>query len=82
MQKTCSDKTVELEEMMKHPIDFSDIPPVRETNTNKGYHHYKDLLDNMPQDLVQEMARRRLEEMKAAGYEIDTEKVSKVLEHA
>ncbi|MHC6203184.1 hypothetical protein ACYULU_08310 [Breznakiellaceae bacterium SP9] len=31
---------------------------------------HKEFLDKLPRDIVQELARRRLKELKAAGYEI------------
>ena len=37
---------------------------------------YKHLLDNMPKDLVQEMARRRLEELDAAREKMATDSSS------
>ncbi len=58
----------EIAEMKKHPIDYSDIPerksdiPVRLAR--------KEFLDTLPPDIVQEMARRRIKELKDAGYEI------------
>ncbi|GMO55815.1 MAG: hypothetical protein Ta2A_00850 [Treponemataceae bacterium] len=58
----------EIAEMKTHPIDYSDIPqrkpgsPVRLAR--------KEFLDKLPPDLVREMALRRLNELKAAGYKI------------
>jgi hypothetical protein len=58
----------EIEEMRKHPIDYSDIPPRKPgTKVRLGC---KEFLDKLPLDIVQEMARRRLEELKRSGYEI------------
>ena len=58
----------EIEEMNKHPIDCSDIPE-RKGNA-KVRLAMKNFLDILPPDIVKEMARRRLEELRAAGYEI------------
>jgi len=63
----------EIEEMKKYPIDYSDIP---ERKTGAKVHlARKEFLDTLPPDIVQEMARRRLSEMQAAGYK-PPEKVS------
>ena len=58
----------EIEEMNKHPIDCSDIPEMK--GNGKARVARKDFLDTLPPDIVQEMARRRLGELRAAGYEI------------
>jgi hypothetical protein len=58
----------EIEEMNKHPIDCSDIPEIK--NGSKARLARKEFLDTLPFDIVQEMARRRLGELRAAGYEI------------
>jgi len=58
----------ELEEMKKYPIDYSDIPK-RESGANVRLAR-KEFLDTLPPDIVQEMARRRVKELQAAGYEI------------
>jgi hypothetical protein len=58
----------EIEEMNKHPIDCSDIPE-RKKGT-KVRLALKNFLDILPPDIVQEMARRRIKELRAAGYEI------------
>jgi len=58
----------EIEEMKKYPIDYSDIPE-RGTGTKVRLAR-KEFLDTLPPDIVQEMARRRLREMQAAGYEL------------
>jgi hypothetical protein len=58
----------EIEEMKKYPIDYSDIPERR--NGAKVRLARKEFLDTLPPDIVQEMARRRLKEMQAAGYEV------------
>jgi hypothetical protein len=62
----------EIEEMRKHPIDYSDIPERR--NGAKVRLARKEFLDTLPSDIVQEMARRRLKEMQEAGYKL-SEKV-------
>ena len=58
----------EIKEMKKHPIDYSDIPERK--SGAKVRLAQKEFLDTLPPDIVQEMARRRLKELKAAGYEI------------
>jgi hypothetical protein len=58
----------EIEEMKTHPIDYSDIPE-RKDNTKVRLAR-KEFLDTLPPDIVQEMAQRRLKELRAAGYEI------------
>ena len=58
----------EIEEMKKHPIDYSDIPESK--GNGKARLARKEFLDTLPRDLVQEMARRRLKELREAGYEI------------
>ena len=58
----------EIEDMKKHPIDYSDIPERNDNETVRLAR--KEFLDTLPQDLVQEMARRRIKELQAAGYEL------------
>jgi len=58
----------EIEEMKKHPIDYSDIPERK--NSARVRLARKEFLDTLPPDIVQEMARRRLKEMQAAGYKL------------
>ena len=58
----------EIEAMKKYPIDYSDIP--KRKDSAKVRLARKEFLDTLPPDIVQEMARRRLQELKAAGYEI------------
>ena len=58
----------EIEEMRKHPIDYSDIPERK--NSAKVRLARKEFLDILPPDIVQELARRRLNEMQAAGYKL------------
>jgi hypothetical protein len=58
----------EIEEMKKHPIDYSDLP-ARKSGAKVRLAR-KEFLDTLPLDIVQEMARRRLSELHAAGYEI------------
>ena len=61
----------EIEEMKKYPIDYSDIPERK--GNGKVRLARKEFLDTLPPDIVQEMARCRLKELKAAGYEIPLE---------
>jgi hypothetical protein len=58
----------EIAEMKRHPIDYSDIPPKKPGS--KGRLVYKEWLDSLPREVVREMARRRLAQIKAAGYEV------------
>ena len=58
----------EIEEMKKYPVDFSDIP-ARKSGAKVRLAR-KEFLDTLPPDIVQEMARRRLSELQAAGYKI------------
>jgi hypothetical protein len=64
----------ELMEMKRYPIDYSDIP--RSKPGTKGRLVNKAWLDSLPQDVVREMARQRLEQVKAAGYTASAETVS------
>ena len=58
----------EIEEMKKHPVDYSDIPERKSGSKVKLAR--KEFLDTLPLDIVQELARRRLKELQAAGYRI------------
>jgi len=58
----------EIEEMKNHPIDYSDIP--KKNNDGKVRLARKYFLDTLPVDIVQEMARRRQNELSDAGYKI------------
>jgi hypothetical protein len=58
----------EIEEMKKHPIDYSDIPPMTVEMRKTSKLHYKQFLDMLPWDIVQELARRRLRELDEAEY--------------
>ena len=58
----------EIEEMKKHTIDYSDIPERK--SSAKVRLARKEFLDTLPPDIVQEMARRRLKELRAAGYDL------------
>ncbi|GHT57617.1 hypothetical protein FACS1894109_10180 [Spirochaetia bacterium] len=60
----------ELAEMDKHPIDYSDIPPMTEDEMKSGHFGHEEFLRKLPTDILKEMARRRLAEIRAAGYEI------------
>ena len=66
----------EIEEMKKHPIDYSDIPERK--NSVKVRLARREFLDTLPPDIVQEMARRRLRELQAAGYGIPEKVTIKV----
>jgi hypothetical protein len=60
----------EIEDMKRYPINYCDIPPIRETETNKWRLGNEALLSKLPPDLVKKMAWRRLNELKTAGYTI------------
>jgi hypothetical protein len=64
------DEVAELKEMRLYPLDCSDIPAMKESERHTSRLIYKEFLDNLPPDIVAEMAKRRLEEIKAAGYEV------------
>ena len=66
MEKMNIDK--EIEEMNKYPIDYSDIPEKK--GNEKIRLARKEFIDTLPPDIVQEMARRRLKELRNAGYEL------------
>jgi len=70
-RNTLTDKLMidrEIEEMKKNAIDYSDIPERK--SGAKVRLARKEFLDTLPPDIVQEIARRRLKELQAAGYEI------------
>ena len=56
----------EIERMNSHPIDYSDIP--KRKGNAKVRLARKEFLDTLPPDIVQEMVRRHIEELKTAGY--------------
>ena len=58
----------EIKDMKKHPIDYSDIPERK--NGARIRLARKNFLDTLPLDIVPEMARRRINELQASGYEI------------
>ena len=58
----------EIEEMKKHPIDYSDIPE-RKSGAKVRLAN-KEFLDTLPPDILQELAKRRIKQLRAAGYEI------------
>jgi len=64
----------EIEEMKKYPIDYSDIPERK--NGKRVRLAQKSFLDTLPLDIVQEMARRRINELRTAGYEIPEKHIS------
>jgi hypothetical protein len=78
-QKTLEEKLridAELAEMKKHPIDYSDIPPMTDAQRATAHLGNENFLRNLPPDIVQELARRRLAELQRSGYELpNTEKV-------
>jgi hypothetical protein len=70
MQNAILDEIAELKEMRRYPVDCSDIPAMKETERHTSRLLYKEFLDKLPPDIVAEMAKRRLEEIKTAGYEV------------
>ncbi|GHV87474.1 hypothetical protein AGMMS50255_7700 [Spirochaetia bacterium] len=72
-QKTLEEKLridAEIAEMKKYPIDYSDIPPMTDAQRAAAHWGNEDFLRKLPPDIVQEMVRRRLAELKRSGYEI------------
>jgi hypothetical protein len=59
----------ELQDMNAHPLDYSDIPSL-----NDGEYRplHEELLNKLPVDIVRELARRRLDEIKATGYAVSS----------
>jgi hypothetical protein len=57
----------EVADIKKHSLDYSDIPQRKAGAISRL--HYKEFLDMLPPDIVKELARRKLEEIKSAGYE-------------
>jgi hypothetical protein len=70
MQRAILDEVKELREMKRYPVDCSDIPAMKETERHTSRLIYKEFLDKLPPDIVTEMAKCRLEEINAAGYEV------------
>jgi len=66
----------EIEEMKKHPIDYSDIPEIKDGT--KARWAKKEFLDTLPPDILREMARRRLKQLQDAGYEIPESVIASV----
>jgi len=58
----------EIEEMRKYSIDYSDIPERKDSS--KVHLARKEFLETLPPDILQEMARRRVKELQAAGYKV------------
>ena len=65
----------EIAEAKKYPIDYSDIP---ESDGGKIRMRFQEFLDMLPPDILKEMARRRIEEMKQWGYGYLMKKEEKV----
>jgi hypothetical protein len=57
----------EIAEMNKFPIDFSDIPPLKDEDRSKVRFGNERLLEMLPDDILKEMAKRRLQQ---TGYKI------------
>ncbi|MDR1909489.1 MAG: hypothetical protein LBQ35_06205 [Spirochaetaceae bacterium] len=51
----------EIDEIKNHPVDCSDIPPAKPGRKVRLV--YKEFLDMLPGDIVEELARRRLKEL-------------------
>jgi hypothetical protein len=72
-QKTLEEKLridEEITEMKKYPIDYSDIPPMTDAQRATAHWGNEEFLRKLPPDIVREMARRRLEEIRLAGYDV------------
>ena len=65
----------------RHTMRTSDNTSVLEANaiiTKSGrvfYPYHQEMLDNLPEDIVQELARRELEKIKAAGFDIEKKRI-------
>jgi hypothetical protein len=70
MQSAILDEVAELKKMMRHPVDCSDIPAMDEMERHTSRLIYKEFLDKLPPDIVAEMAKRRLAEIKAADRKV------------
>jgi hypothetical protein len=68
-----------IEAIKAQKIDYTDTPKIEGTESNPYRPAHQEILDKLPPDIVQELARRRLEELKTAGYKIKeyTSKVSR-----
>lgn len=64
--KTQEETLAEIEKMENSPVDYSDIPPMTEQEQESIRPYYKEFLDMLPEDIVKELARRRLSEIEAA----------------
>ena len=64
--KTQEEILAEIEDMENSPVDYSDIPPMTEQEQKSIRPYYKEFLDMLPEDIVKELARRRLSEIEAA----------------
>jgi hypothetical protein len=57
-------------------LELNDTDELLVTKSGRIFQPYhKDLLDNIPSDIVREMARRRIEEIKKDKNSLDTENV-------
>jgi hypothetical protein len=54
----------EIEAAKSHDIDYSDIPPMTKAREKTGRLYYGEFLEKLPPDILEEMARRKLEETK------------------
>jgi hypothetical protein len=58
----------ELAEMDKYPIDFSDIPPMKDEDIPRIRFGHERFLKMLPPDILAEMLRRRLEEIASGKF--------------
>jgi hypothetical protein len=58
----------EIREMKKHPIDYSDIGPLSESERRTMRLVNEEYLKSLPPAVLNEMARRRLNEAQSAGH--------------
>ena len=64
--KTHEETSLELVEMNRSPIDYSDIPPMTEEERKTAQPYYKNFLDKLPPEMVKELIERRLADIHAA----------------
>jgi hypothetical protein len=60
----------ELAEMDKYPINFSDIPPMQDADSQRLRFGHERFLKMLPPDIVSEMASRRLNQIKDVDYAV------------
>jgi hypothetical protein len=64
--KTQEDILSELEDMNNSQIDYSDLPPMTEEERKTAQLYFKDFLDKLPPEMVKELIKRRLSEVRVS----------------